>query len=510
MFVLKQILFLATDSSLGIRNDLMLNLLSIFREKKIGKNAAQFETFSLQLFRTHCTKNENEVISTTEAESEILYGCGVCETKSPTPSFVVTPSLDELTGFDATDLPTNAGKKFKFDWSVNVEPEFLPDKKTKLLLCRKSFCFLYGVPTNFMKRASNKFKTVKSMEVTSAKTVKNYDHHTYFGDDYSIDDIIQIFDENEVKFAGLKEARAGLVRACDSHIDAMIWMEEYFYRFEHQPNSKHIHLDTTWKRYIWEEYCTAPRGNLAKLSEGTFKTLWTQLFDFVKIRKVKRVTGKCWTCAYINEIRQKQKGSEIAQACKELMIMHRSGFFMLERIEYRRRVAEAIRESPTTTMSTIIDGASQNHCTLPHPGQNAHFTNGLEQHIEGALTHGHGLTIYRSFPTVSADSDFTIYCLLQELRKWAEKNNGTYPNTWYIQIDGGSENANQYLFAAMEYLCIKRVVKRIVLTRSFRVPLIFLFVINFFVSNKVGCLLVTRTRTLMAALGLLLTGSQGK
>jgi len=146
--------------------------------------------------------------------------------------------------------------------------------------------------------------------------------------------------------------------------------------------------------------------------------------------------------------------------------MHRGGLFMLERVEYRRRVAEAVLLNPKTTMSSIIDGASQNHCTIPHAGSaNVEFPNGLAQHIEGVLTHGCGFTIYRSFPTVDADSDFTIYCLLRELERWRDNNYGNYPQTWYIQVDGGSENANKYVLAALEFLVIKRVVQKIVLTR---------------------------------------------
>lgn len=99
---------------------------------------------------------------------------------------------------------------------------------------------------------------------------------------------------------------------------------------------------------------------------------------------------------------------------------------MLERIEYRRRIVEAVIHSPNTVMSSIIDGASQNHCMIPH-SEHVEFADGLEQHIEGVLTHGHGFTIYRSFPTVSADSDFTIYCLLTELMKWREKHSGNFP-----------------------------------------------------------------------------------
>ena len=43
-------------------------------------------------------------------------------------------------------------------------------------------------------------------------------------------------------------------------------------------------------------------------------------------------------------------------ACKELMIMHRGGLFMPERIHYRKRVTEAILHYPDKVMSSIIDG----------------------------------------------------------------------------------------------------------------------------------------------------------
>ena len=85
-------------------------------------------------------------------------------------------------------------------------------------------------------------------------------------------------------------------------------------------------------------------------------------------------------------------------------------------------------------MSSIIDGASQNHFTIPHAGSaNVEFPNGLAQHIEDLLAHCCGFTIYRSFPTVDAESDFTIYCLLRELERWRDNNYGNYPQTWYTQ-----------------------------------------------------------------------------
>ena len=358
-------------------------------------------------------------------------------------------------------------KKFEYDWSVNIDSGLLPDPlQTKLKLCVSSICFLYGISPNQIKRCAKKMKTFKTSDINSARSERGYNHRSYFGDDFSMEDVCRIFDDNGLD-VGVMEQRAALVRSSSAHVDAMLWMENYFFQFESQPNSKQIHVDFTYKRTIYEEYRNSanPSAPANKLSERNFKELWSSLYDFVKIRKSKRISGKCWTCAYINELRQKQKGEEVMRACKHLMIMHRGGLFMLERLEYRRRIQEAVSLSPNTIMSSIIDGASQNHCTIPHPGENVEFSNGLEQHIEGVLTHGQGFTIYRSFPTVDADADFTIFCLLSELEKWRDSHKQNFPHTWYIQIDGGSENANKYLFAALEYIVAKRLVQKIVLTR---------------------------------------------
>ena len=69
-----------------------------------------------------------------------------------------------------------------------------------------------------------------------------------------------------------------------------------------------------------------------RLTEGKFKSLWSLIYPNVKVRKIKRVSGKCWTCAYINEVRQKQKGKDVADACKHLMIIHREGFLCWKRL----------------------------------------------------------------------------------------------------------------------------------------------------------------------------------
>jgi hypothetical protein len=48
---------------------------------------------------------------------------------------------------------------------------------------------------------------------------------------------------------------------------------------------------------------------------------------------------------------------------------------------------------------------------------------------------------------------------LSQLDKYRTDHSGKYPEELYIQVDGGSENANNTLLAALELLVIKRMVR---------------------------------------------------
>jgi hypothetical protein len=228
-------------------------------------------------------------------------------------------------------------------------------------------------------------RELQDSEFKTIETAKEMDHRTYFGDDYTQEEVEEIFEGNGLLY-GAKEKRAALCRSANVHVDATVWMEEYFDKFDFDPTSKQIHVDACFKRSIYQEYLKSRGHNRGCetpfISEGQFKSIWGIMFDHVRIRQIKRVSGKCWTCAYINETMKRSKSSTIMEACKSLMIMHRGGLFMLERSEYRRRVREAIELNPGKVMSSIIDGASQNHCTIPHAGPSQQFSKGLEQHIE--------------------------------------------------------------------------------------------------------------------------------
>ena len=367
-------------SDTEVRATEMLRLLSLYREKTRKLNKNDLEQFVLNsIFKKHCT-NIDEVISQTQDEHEQLFGkaCGEVESSSDSDSSVhgcrredcgincdhLAQCIDSSFAADQggnvdggaqkkrkfafchpSSIPSSfkpgkkssqkkrSEKKFEYDWTINIDAGYLPDhNQTKLNLCKESLCFLYGISSNQIKRCAKKLKMQNTADIRSIRVERNFNHRSYFGDEYSMEDICKIFDDNGVD-VGVMEQRAALVRSSNVHVDAMLWMESYFFQFESQPNSKQIHIDYSYKRTIYEEYRNAanPSAPFNKLSEGQFKELWSSLYDFVRIRKSKRVSGKCWTCAYINELRQKQKGEEVMRACKHLMIMHRGGLFMLER-----------------------------------------------------------------------------------------------------------------------------------------------------------------------------------
>ena len=83
----------------------------------------------------------------------------------------------------------------------------------------------------------------------------------------------------------------------------------------------------------------------------------------------------------------------------------------------------------------------------------------------GVLEHENDtMTFYRSFHNVSKNSNFTIYCLSRQLEKWKNQFN-RYPEEVFIQIDGGSENANQFVLAYLELLVARGLTKQIYYTR---------------------------------------------
>jgi len=121
-------------------------------------------------------------------------------------------------------------------------------------------------------------------------------------------------------------------------------------------------------------------------------------------------------------------------------------------------------ENRNKILSLIIDGMDQKHSRVPHLGSQGSFQKALHQGITGVLVHGVGVTLYRTLETVPKGPDLTIFCIMAEVEKFVSKH-GHFPEEIYVQADGGSENANKYVLASLEYIISQRWAKKILFSR---------------------------------------------
>ena len=184
----------------------------------------------------------------------------------------------------------------------------------------------------------------------------------------------------------------------------------------------------------------------------------------MKIREFKAVTGKCQCCADLSTLRRTHKSQMDREYVTTMHALHRSAY-MGERAAYAERRHKAIMQK-SSFMSCISDGMAQNHCILPHFGnQNSWGTDSLPQHLQGVLNHNRGIIIiYRTFHTVNNCSNVAMHCFLDTLQKTINAE-GKLPDTVFYQIDGGPENPAYCWFALCELIVARRLCKRLVLTR---------------------------------------------
>jgi hypothetical protein len=130
-------------------------------------------------------------------------------------------------------------------------------------------------------------------------------------------------------------AQLAILKNNSLHLETRNWMENYFTSYgDSQPNRTEIHLETSIKRDIWKEYALERQHDGKEfMSYQAFCELWATNFNHVKIREYKQVTGKCWTCAFINQARASSETSLQIKLLKEIHALHRGGLYMLERNE---------------------------------------------------------------------------------------------------------------------------------------------------------------------------------
>lgn len=129
--------------------------------------------------------------------------------------------------------------------------------------------------------------------------------------------------------------------------------------------------------------------------------------------------------------------------------LHRSSY-MNERLHYYQRRHKA-ESQPGQYCSFIMDGMQQQHCLLPWYGHVANFPEHLPQHIQGVLSHGRFVNMYRTYHHVFNGANLQIHTFLDSLQQVLD-NEEKIPETLFVQIDGGSENTAKAMLGICELL----------------------------------------------------------
>jgi hypothetical protein len=194
--------------------------------------------------------------------------------------------------------------------------------------------------------------------------------------------------------------------------------------------------------------------------------MWRVLFPKCLKRTFVSVIGKCEICAQIDQLRKKateDSDIKIQEKCFDAHLLHRGGMFMVERSHYKARVEHCLKK-PDRRLSIIIDSMDQGHSVCPYRGSQKGMTHPLIQGLTAVKEHGYGVTFYRSLNHIGKGGSATIQIILLKLEEWHQRYS-YYPEELCIQLDGGPENANSLVLAFLELLVVKRICRKITMTR---------------------------------------------
>jgi hypothetical protein len=262
--------------------------------------------------------------------------------------------------------------------------------------------------------------------------------------------------------------------ASSQHL-AQRWLFNYFTYFGHTAPNRDMTTVAIQFRFdvyakYYEEFEKAGVDDGLVVPRQKLLELWRTCFPNVVERHSVNLDGKCETCYRIDEIMKTDNNKKVIDCAKRLHNIHRGGLFQLERGAYQERILEAMLQDPNDQklLSIVIDGMDQSHCRCPYEGTQHSFSAPLIQHFTGVKEHcpgGSNIIIYRTINTLSGKSpNIIIHVILDRLEQFFLRH-GRYPEKFYLQIDGGSENANRWVLGLLELLVAKRIVKTVLYSR---------------------------------------------
>ena len=247
------------------------------------------------------------------------------------------------------------------------------------------------------------------------------------------------------------------------------WIRAYVHSFcDKDPGSDKVFAPVCFRKDIYDAYLKSwdlRESTMGKpLDDSLLYTLLRDLFPNVRLRDGCNITGTCTICGRLEEGTTSGSGDTvISEALRIAHVLHRP-YYAGARAAYHDRVEHYFRY-PTRIFSLAIDIMESMKLQLPYAGSQTQLTNTVDSNFVGVLVHGEYLKFYRTANTVTKSASLIIHCFLSELDLWIERQQGRMPDITYLQVDGGSENANKYMLGMIELLCVKRISRTAIYSR---------------------------------------------
>ena len=201
-----------------------------------------------------------------------------------------------------------------------------------------------------------------------------------------------------------------------------------------------------------QDLCKECRDDIAPICRPLqlrqFRRVWATNFHKWCKKRARKPFGTCVTCAgYKARIHKHARDAKELKALKEEYSSHILET-KLERQAYYKHRRKALEAS---ALSMIVDGMDQSKLLVPHfmvPPKDQ--TNFLDTKITGVLVHGKCFDAYVSEPQVRHDTNLNLTCVHATLTKLLKQ--GPLPRTFYLQVDGGSENKNKWMMSYLSLL----------------------------------------------------------
>lgn len=108
-------------------------------------------------------------------------------------------------------------------------------------------------------------------------------------------------------------------------------------------------------------------------------------------------------------------------------------------------------DNPHSILHISIDIMDVQGFSVPHGGTQFQYNCGIASVVVGVLAAGVGSTIYRTLDTYHKSGDLIIEIFLSEVDVFIRREMRV-PSIIYLDVDGGSENANSTILCILELL----------------------------------------------------------